>query len=146
MFWRLVRVDFASVLISHSHKSFLYAFMSISAIVLGGFFASETTKSLDFNPTLKVVSCTLSSVLSTSIVSQVNCFTYNLRVSFFPCLIVSKWSAGLFGRCPPTKWCKKALLNCSKLSTEDFGNFVNHSLTAPLSVVGKEQHSILLGG
>ena len=44
------------------------------------------------------------------------------------------------------KWCKKALLNCSKLSTDDVGNFVNHSLAAPLRVVGKEWHSISLGG
>ena len=65
-------------------------------------------------------------------------FTYDLRVSFSYCLMVSKWSAGLFGRCPPTKCCKKALPNCSKLSMNDVGNFVNHSLVALLRVVGKE--------
>ena len=36
------------------------------------------------------------------------------------------------------KWRKKALLNCSKLSMDEVGNFVNHSLAAPLRVVGKE--------
>ena len=99
---------------------------------------SETTNSLDFNPALKVVNCNLSSASSTSKFSQVKCFTYNLKVSFSHCLMVSKWSAGLFGRCPPTKCHKKALPNCLKLSMDDVGNFVNHSLTAPLRMVGKE--------
>ena len=44
------------------------------------------------------------------------------------------------------KWRRKALLNCSKLSTNDVGNFVNHSLATPLRVVGKEWHSISSGG
>ena len=60
--------------------------------------------------------------------------------------MVSKWSAGLFGRCTPTKWRRKELLSCSKLSIDDVGNLVNHSLAAPLRVVGKERHRILLGG
>ena len=107
---------------------------------------SETTKSLDFNLALKVVSCTLLSASSTSRVSWVSHFTYGLRVSFSPCLIVSKWSAGLFERCLLMKWRKKALFNCLKLLTDDFGNFVNHSLAAPLRVVGKERHSISSGG
>ena len=110
---------------------------------------SETTNFLDFNPVLKVVNYTLSLASwpsSTSRVSRVKHFTYELKVSFFPCLMVSKWSASHFGRCPLTKWRKKALPNCSKLSVDDDSNFVNHSLTAPLSVVGKERHSILLGG
>ena len=109
---------------------YFYAFRSISAIVFGGFFANETTNSLDFNPALKVVSCTLSS--ATSNVSRVKRFTYDLRVSFCPCLMVSKWFAGLLGCCPPMKWHKKELPNCSKLSMDDVGNFVNHSLTTPL--------------
>ena len=58
--------------------------------------------------------------------------------------MVSKWFAGLFGRCPPMKCCKKALPNCSKLSMDDVGNFVNHSLAAPLRVVGKERHRSFL--
>jgi len=29
---------------------------------------------------------------------------------------------------------------------DEVGNFVNHSLAAPLRVVGKEQHNILSGG
>jgi len=53
---------------------YFYAFRSIFAIVLGGFFASETTNSLDFNPALKVVNCTLSSASSTSRVSRVKRF------------------------------------------------------------------------
>ena len=75
-------------------SSFIYfcAFKSISAIVLGGFFTRETMNSLDFNPTLKVVSCTLSFASSTSKVSRVKCVTYYLGVSFSPCLMVSKWS------------------------------------------------------
>ena len=56
------------------------------------------------------------------------------------------WSAGLFGRCPPMKWRRKALPKCSKLSMDDVGSFVNHSLVAPLRVVGKERHSISSGG
>ena len=51
--------------------------------------------------------------------------------------MVSKWFACLFECCPPTKWCKKALLNFLKLSMDDVGNFVNHSLAAPLRVVGE---------
>ena len=98
---------------------YFYAFRSISTIVLGGFFVSETTNSLDLNLALKVVNCTLSSASSTSKVSQVKRFTYDLKVSFSSCLMVSKWSAGLFGRCPPMKWCKKALPNCSKLLMDD---------------------------
>ena len=99
---------------------------------------SETTNSLDFNPALKVVSYTLSSALSTSIVSRVKHFTNDLRVSFSPCLMVSKWSIGLLGHCPLKKWRKKELPNCLKLSMDDVGNFVNHSLTAPLRVAGNE--------
>ena len=71
---------------------------------------------------------------------------YDLRVSFSPCLMVSKWFAGHHGCYPPTKWHRKELLNCSKLSMDDVGNFVNHSLTAPLRVVEKERHSISSGG
>ena len=129
-------------------SAFIYfcAFKSISAIVLEGFFARETTNSLDFNPTLKVVSCTLSSASSTSKVSRVKHVTYDLRVSFFPCLMVSKWSAGLFGRYPPKKWRGKELPSCSKLSMDNVGSLVNHSLAAPLRVVGKEWHSISSGG
>ena len=123
---------------------YFYAFKSISSIVFGGFFTSETTNSLDFSLALKVINCTLSSVSSTSRVSQVKRFTYNLRVSSL-CLIVSKWSAGLLGHCPPTKRCKKALLNYSKLSMDKVGNFVNHSLVAHLRVVGKERHRISSG-
>ena len=98
---------------------------------------SETTNSLDFKPALKVVSCTLSSTSSTSNVSRVKHFTYDLKVSFSPCLMVSRWPAGLLRHCPQTKWHKKELPNCLKLSMDDVGNFVNHSLAAPLRVVGK---------
>ena len=98
--------------------------------------------SLDFNLALKVVSCTLSSALSTSKISQVKHFPYDLRVPFSPCLIVSRWSAGLFGRCPPIKWRKKELPSCSKLSKDDVCNLVNHSLAAPSRVVAKERHKI----
>ena len=121
---------------------YFYAFRSIFTIVFGGFFANEATRSLDLSHALKVVNYTLSSASSTSRVSRVKRFTYDLRVSFSPCLIVSKWSAGLLGRCPPMKWRRKALLNCLKLSTDDVGSLVNHSLAAPLRMVGKEQHSI----
>ena len=115
------------------------------SIVFGGFFTSETTNSLDFSLALKVINCTLSSASFTSRVSQVKRFTYNLRVSFSLCLIVSKWSAGLLGRCPSTKRCKKALLNYSKLSMDKVSNFVNHSFVAHLRVVGKERHRISSG-
>ena len=121
------------------------AFKSISAIILRGFFVSETMNSLDFIPALKVINYTLSLASSTSKVSRVKCFTYDLMVSFSPCLMVSKWSTGLLRRCPPTKWCRKAFLNCSNLLMDEFGNFVNHSLAVPLRVVGKEQHSISSG-
>ena len=123
---------------------YFYAFRSISAIILGGFFTSEMMNSLDFNLTLKVVNYTLSSASTTSIVSQVKRFTYDLRVSFSPYLMVSKWSASLFRWCPLTKWRRKALLNCLKLSMDDVGNFMNHSLVASLRVVGKERYNILL--
>ena len=69
---------------------YFYAFRSISAIVFGGFFAREATRSLDLSPALKVIKCTLSSTSSTSRVSRVKCLTYNLRVSFSPYLMVSK--------------------------------------------------------
>ena len=52
--------------------------------------------SLNFNPTLKVVNYTLSSALSTSTTSLVKRFTYDLGGSFSPCLMVSRWSTGLF--------------------------------------------------
>ena len=134
----------SSFIAAKASSVFMYfcAFKSISAIVLGGFLVSETTNSLDFNPALKVVNCTLSSTSSTFRVSRVKRFTHDLMVSFSPCLVVSKWFAGHFGRCPPTKWHKKALPNYSKLSMDDVGNFVHHSLVAPLRVVGKERHSI----
>ena len=44
------------------------------------------------------------------------------------------------------KWRRKALLNCSKLSMDKFGNFVRHSLAAAFRVVGNERHSISSGG
>ena len=44
------------------------------------------------------------------------------------------------------KWCRKALLNCSKLSMDEFGNFVNHSLAAAFRVVGNKRHNISSGG
>ena len=125
---------------------YFYAFKSIFATVFGGFFASKTTNSLDFNPTLKVVSCILSLASFTSKVSRVKRFMYDLRVSFSPYLMVNKWSAGFLGHYPPTKWCRKELLNYSKLSMDDVGNFMNHSFAAPLRVVRKERHSISSGG
>ena len=137
-----------SLIVAITSSAFMYfcAFKSISTIVYGGFFVSEATRSLDLNPALKVVSCTLSSALSTSRVSRVKRFTYDLKVSFSPCLMVSKWFVVLLGRCPPMKWRRKALLNCLKLSTDDFSSLVNHSLAAPLRVVGKERHNISSGG
>ena len=60
--------------------------------------------------------------------------------------MVSKCSAGLFGHCTLTKWQRKELLSCLKLSINDVGNLANHSLATPLRVVGKERHRILLGG
>ena len=60
--------------------------------------------------------------------------------------MVSKWLAVLFGCCPPTKWWTKELLSCLKLSIDDVGNLVNHSLAAPLRVLGKERHRISSGG
>ena len=44
------------------------------------------------------------------------------------------------------KWRRKALLNCSKLSMDEFGSFVNHSLAAAFRVVGNERHNISSGG
>ena len=73
-------------------SAFMYfcALMSIYAIVFGGFFVSEATRSLDLNPALKVVSYILSSASSTSRVSRVKRFTYDLKVSLSPCIMVSK--------------------------------------------------------
>ena len=138
----------SSLIVATASSTFMYfcAYRSISAIVFGGFFASEATRSLDLSPALKVVNCTLSSASSTFKVSRVKRFTYDLRVSFSPCLMVSKWSASFLGRCPPMKWRRKALLSYSKLSTNDIGNLVNHSLAASLRVVRKERHSISSGG
>ena len=83
---------FASLMAATASLAFMYfcIFKSISAIVFEGFFASEATRSLDLNPTLKVVNWTLSSTSSTSRVSRVKRFTYDLRVSLSPCLMVSK--------------------------------------------------------
>ena len=44
------------------------------------------------------------------------------------------------------KWCRKALLNYLKLSMDEFGSFVNHSLAAAFRVVGNEWHSISSSG
>ena len=41
---------------------------------------------------------------------------------------------------------RKELPSCSKLSIDDVGSLVNHSLAAPLRVVGKEWRSISSGG
>ena len=60
--------------------------------------------------------------------------------------MVSRWSAGLFGRYPPTKWHTKELPSCSKLSMDDVANLLNHTHPAPLRVVRKEQHNISSGG
>ena len=137
-----------SFIVAKASSAFMYfcAFRSISTIVFDGFFVNETTNSLDFNLALKVVSCTLSLASLTSNVSRVKCFTYDLRVSFSPCLMVSKWSVDLLGCCPSTKWRKKELPNCSKLLMDDVGNFVNHSFATLLRMVGNEWHSISSGG
>ena len=71
---------------------------------------------------------------------------YDLNVSFSPCLIISRRSAGLFRCCPRTKWHKKELLSYLKSLMNEVGNFMNHSLAALLRVVGKEWHNISLGG
>ena len=73
---------------------FMYfcAFKSISTIIFGGFFASETTNSLDFNLTLKVVSCTLSSASSTSKFLEWNASRTTLGSSSF---LVWWWVSGL---------------------------------------------------
>ena len=60
--------------------------------------------------------------------------------------MVSKWSSCLLGCCLLTKWRTKALPSYSKLSIEDVGSLVNHSLAAPLRVVGNERHRISLRG
>ena len=60
--------------------------------------------------------------------------------------MVRRWSAVLFGRCPPMKWWIKEPLSYSKLSMDDVGSLLNHSRAAPLRVVGKEWHRISSGG
>ena len=131
---------------------YFWAFNSISAIVYKGLFARATTNSLDFSSVLKVVNCTLSSTWSTSRTSLVKRFIYNLRwadgeqkvvnCTFSPCLMVSKWSVGLFGCCPPMKWLIKEFPSCSKLSMDDVACLLNHTHAASLKVVGKEWHNI----
>ena len=123
---------------------YFYAFKSISVIVLEGSFAIETTNSLDFNPALKIISCTLSFASSNSKVSWVKRVTYDPGVSFSPCLMVCKWSASLFRCFPPIQ--RKELPSYSKLLMDNVGSLVNHSLAAPLRMVGKEKHSISLRG
>ena len=86
------------------------------------------------------------STSSTSRTSLVKHFTYDLMVSFSPYLMVSRWSASLFGHCPPTKWRTKELPICSKLSMDDVASLLNHTRTAPLRVVGKVLHNISSGG
>ena len=93
-----------------------------------------------------MVNCTLSFTSSTSRTSLVNRFTYDLRGSLYPCLMVSRWPAGLFWRCTSTKWHTKELPSCSKLSMDDVASLLNHTHIAPLRVVGKEQHKISSGG
>ena len=60
-FFPLSLVFSTSFMVSRASLAFIYfyALRSISAIVLGGFFASETTNSLNFNLALKVINCTL---------------------------------------------------------------------------------------
>ena len=105
-----------------------------------------TTNSLDFKSTLKVVNCTLSFALSISRTSLVKCFTYDLKSSLSPCLMVSRWSTGLFWHCPPMKCDTKELPSCSKLSMDNVASLLNHTYIAPLRVVGKERHNISSGG
>ena len=101
-----------------------------------------TTNSLDFKSTLKVVNCTLSSALSISRTSLVKCFTYDLKSSLSPCLMVSRWFAGFFWHCPPMKWRTKELPSCSKLSMDNVASLLNHTYIAPLRVVEKERNNI----
>ena len=79
-------------------------------------------------------------------ISLVKRFTYDLRVSFSLCLMVSKWSTDLFRCCPLTKWHSKELPNCLKLSMDKVGSLLNHTCVAPLRVVGKERHNITSRG
>ena len=51
-----------------------------------------------------------------------------------------------FWTLPTNEMGKEGTASCSKLSMDDVGNLVNHSLAAPLRVVGKEWHNISLGG
>lgn len=121
---------------------YFWAFNNISAIDPGGLSARAVTKSLDFNPALNVVSCTLSSASSTSKASLLNIFTYDLNDSPSSYLIASRWSAGLVCHWPPTKWLIKELLSCLKSSMVDRASLLNHNLAVPLRVVEKYLHKI----
>ena len=138
----------SSLIAARASSAFIYfwAFSSILAIVFGGLLARAVTNSLNFNPALKVINCTLSSTSSTSRTSLVKHFTCDLRGSLSPCLMVSRWFTGLFWCYPPTKWHTKELPSCSKFSMDDITSLLNHTCATPLKVVWKEQHKISSGG
>lgn len=69
---------------------YFWVFNSSFAIDSRGLFASATTNSLDFKLALIVVSCTLSSALSTSSTFLLNRFTYDLSDSLSSYLTVSR--------------------------------------------------------
>ena len=106
---------------------------------------SATINSLDFKPALKVVSCTLSSALSTSRTSLLNRFTYVHSNSLSFWLIINRCFASLFYCYPPTKWHTNKLLSCSKSSMDDWANLLSHTRATSLKVIGKDMHWISSG-
>ena len=114
---------------------------SISEV--SGVFPKEKTRPRLFNLTWKVVIITWLSALSISNTALLKCFTYSLKVSPSYFFTVSRYDVDVLWRWPPVKCQKKESLNCSKLAIDDVGSSLNHTLTAPLRVVGKDLHITL---
>ena len=124
---------------------YFWALQSNSATVFGGLLVIEKKKSLGSNPAWKVVRMTWSSASSTCSSSLLNWVTYCLSDSHFACWMLRRWPIGFLCLCPSMKWQTKPLLSCSKSAIVPRGILLNHTLAAPVSVVGNALHIISSG-
>ena len=95
-----------------------------------------------FNPLVKVVTRTLSSVLSIKRASLLKQVTYNLKLSSSHCLMFCMAAEDLQCLYPLMKCVTRCPLNSLKVETMFGVSLLNHTLASPFKVIGKAIHII----
>ena len=132
---------------STASSAFMYfwAFQGNFMTVFGGLLVIKKKKSLGNNPAWKVVRITWSSALSTYSSFLLNRVTYCFSDSPSTCWMLRRWPISFLCLFPPMKWRTKPLLSCSKSAIVPRGILLNHTLAAPLVLLGMPYTSPLLG-